>query len=82
MERTGKRIAVRPVHATRMARRLQVGGLLLAGALTLGGCIVVPAHPAYVAPAPVYVAPAPVYVAPAPAYVYGGYGWRRGYGHW
>jgi hypothetical protein len=63
-----------------MARHLQVGWLLLAGALTLGGCIVVPAHPAYVAPAPVYVAP--VYVAPAPAYLYHGYGWRRGYGRW
>jgi hypothetical protein len=80
MKRTGKRIADRPVHESRMARRLQVGGLLLAGALTLGGCIVVPAHPAYVAPARVYVAP--VYVAPAPAYVYHGYGWRRGYGRW
>jgi hypothetical protein len=80
MKRTDKQIAVGPVHASRMARRLQVGWLLLVGVLTLSGCVVVPAHPAYVAPAPVYVAPAPVYVAPA--YVYHGYGWRRGYGRW
>jgi hypothetical protein len=67
-----------------MARRLRAGWLFLAGALALGGCVVVPARPAYVAPAPVYVTPAPVYVVPAPAYVYGGYGgygWHR-YRRW
>ena len=57
----------------------------LAGALALGGCYVVPAQSAYIAPGPVYVAPAPVYVAPAPVYVWGGYrygyGWRR-HGRW
>ena len=83
MERTDQRNIDGSVSLfARMARRLQAGWLLLAGVLALGGCVIVPAHPAYVAPAPVYVAPAPVYVAPAPAYVYRGYGWRRGYGHW
>jgi len=63
---------------------LGILGAVLAGGLS--GCVVVPALPAYVAPAPVYVAPAPVYVAPAPVYVapapvyvWGGRGWRR---HW
>jgi PXPV repeat (3 copies) len=73
MERTGQQIADRPIRAAHKARRLQAGWLFLAGALALGGCVVVPARPAYVAPAPVYVAPAPVYVTPAPAYYYGGY---------
>jgi len=79
MERTGKQRTDSLVHAPRKARRLQAGWLFLAGALALGGCVVVPAHPAYVAPAPVYVTPAPVYVAPAPVY-YGGY-YYGGYGH-
>jgi hypothetical protein len=71
MERTGQRIVDRSIpHASRTARRLQAGWLLLAGALALGGCYVVPARRAYLAPGPVYLAPAPVYV-------YGGYGWRR-----
>jgi hypothetical protein len=59
------------------AGRLRAGLFLLGGMLALAGCYVVPAQPAYVAPAPVVVAPAPVYVAPAPVYVWGGYGWRR-----
>jgi len=53
-----------------------LGAVLVSG---LSGCVVVPAQPAYVAPAPVYVAPAPVYVAPAPVVVWGGWGWHR---HW
>jgi pheromone shutdown protein TraB len=79
MERTGPRNIGRTVsRVARVARRLQAGWLLLAGTLALGGCVVVPAHPVYVAPA--YVAPAPVYVVPAPTYGYRGYGWHRG--HW
>jgi hypothetical protein len=78
MERTGRRIADTSIHAPRTARRLRAGLLLLGGALALGGCYVVPAQPAYVAPGPVYVAPAPVYVVPGPVYGWGGYGWRRG----
>jgi hypothetical protein len=81
MERTGKRIAWTSIHALRRARRLRAGWLLLSGAFALGGCYVVPAQPAYVAPGPVVVAPAPVYVAPAPVYMWGGYGWRR-HGRW
>jgi hypothetical protein len=85
MERTGRRIAEGSIRAARTARRLHAGWLLLGGALALGGCYVVPAQSAYIAPGPVYVAPAPVYVAPAPVYVWGGYryryGWRR-HGHW
>jgi hypothetical protein len=73
MERTSQQIADRPIRAAHRARRLRAGWLFLAGALALGGCVVVPARPAYVAPAPVYVAPAPVYVTPAPVYYYGGY---------
>ena len=81
MERTGKPNSL--IQAPRKARRLQAGWLLLAGVLALGGCVVVPARPAYVAPAPVYVTPAPVYVAPAPVYYYGRgyYGWHR-HGGW
>ena len=81
MERTGQRIAESSIHAQGMARRLRAGLLLVAGALALGGCYVVPAQQAYIAPAPVVLAPAPVYVAPAPVYYYGGYGWRR-HGRW
>ena len=83
MERTGKRTAETSIHALRRARGLGAGLLLLGGTLALGGCYVVPAYPAYVAPGPVVVAPAPVYVAPAPVYVWGGYGygWRR-HGRW
>lgn len=78
MERTREQIADRPILAPHKARRLQAGLLLLAGVLALGGCVVVPAQPAYVAPAPVYVAPAPVYVAPGPVYYGRGYyGWHR-----
>jgi hypothetical protein len=46
-------------------------------ALALGGCVVAPSNGyGY------YAAPGPVVVAPAP--VYGGWGWRGGwgYGHW
>jgi PXPV repeat-containing protein len=81
MERTGQRIAETSIHAPRKARRLRAGLLLLGGVLTLGGCFVVPARPAYVAPWPVYVAPAPVYVAPAPVFIWGGHGGRR-HGRW
>jgi PXPV repeat-containing protein len=93
MERTGRNVADGSTDATPPRRRIAAGLLLASAALTLGGCIVVPARhayapaPAYVAPAPVYVAPAPVYVTPVPVYVapapryYGGYGWRR-YGRW
>ncbi len=81
MERTGRRIRQGSLASSRWARRLRAGLLMLASALTVGGCYVVPARTAYVAPAPVYVAPAPVFVAPAPVYRWGrgyGYGWRRG----
>jgi hypothetical protein len=81
MERTGNRMMESLRHAPRAAWRLGAGLFLLSGALALGGCYVVPAQTAYVAPAPVYVAPAPVYVAPAPTYIWGGYGWRR-HGRW
>ncbi len=83
MERTGSSIPKTSVRPPRRALGLGLGaGLLaLAGTLALGGCYVVPAHTAYVAPAPVYVTPAPVYVVPAPRYYYGGYGWR-GYRRW
>ena len=81
MERTGQQIADRPIRVAHKARRLQAGWLFLAGALALGGCVVVPARPVYVAPAPVYVRPAPVYVVPAPVYYGSGYG-HRGRGHW
>ena len=84
MKRTGPSLTKPTVHPPRQAAAgLGAGLLVLAGALAVGGCYVVPAHTAYVAPRPVYVAPAPVYVAPAPVYVvpapgyYGGYGWRR-----
>jgi hypothetical protein len=79
MERTGQQIADRPIRAMHKTRRLRAGWLFLAGALALGGCVVVPARPAYVAPAPVYVAPAPVYVTPAPVYYYGGGYYGGGY---
>lgn len=78
MERTGKPMAETSIHPPRRARRLRTGLLLLGGVLALGGCYVVPAQQAYVAPGPVYVAPAPVYVVPGPVYGWGGYGWRRG----
>jgi PXPV repeat-containing protein len=79
MERTGKRVRAGSPETSGRSHRLHAWLFLLAGALALGGCYVVPAHTAYVAPAPVYVAPAPVYVAPAPVYRWGwGYGWRRG----
>ena len=79
MERTGKRIREGSIETSGRTRRLHAGLFLLAGALALGGCYVVPAHTAYMAPAPVIVAPAPVVVAPAPVYGWGwGYGWRRG----
>jgi hypothetical protein len=78
MERTGKRTTESLIQTPRKARRLQAGWLFLAGALALGGCVVVPARPAYVRPAPVYVAPAPVYVVPAPAY----YGWGGPHHHY
>ena len=81
MERRGKRIREGPIAASGGMRYLHAALFLLAGALALGGCYVVPAQTAYVAPAPVIVAPAPVVVAPAPVYRWGygyGYGWRRG----
>ena len=82
MERTGERNIDRSVpRVARLARRLQAGCLLLGGVLALGGCVIVPAHHAYVAPARVYLAPAPVIVAPAPVY----YGWGGPYyrhGRW
>jgi hypothetical protein len=79
MERTGKPIAEASYAVSGWQRHLHAALFLAAGALALGGCYVVPAQTAYVAPAPVIVAPAPVVVAPAPVYRYGyGYGWRRG----
>lgn len=81
MERTGKRTTESLIQASRKARRLQAGSLFLAGALALGGCVVVPARPAYVRPAPVYVTPAPVYVAPPPVY-WGGFHYRHEHGRW
>ena len=81
MERRSQQIADRPIRAAHRARRIQAGRLFLVGALALGGCVVVPAQPVYVAPAPVYVRPAPVYVVPAPVYHGNGYG-HRGRGHW
>ena len=81
MERRSQQIADRPIRAAHRARRIQAGRLFLAGALALGGCVVVPAHPVYVAPAPVYyVRPAPVYVVPGPVYYGNGYGHRHGHG--
>src|SRR5262245_25142810 len=56
MERTGTRIARRPLDTPVGTRRLRAGCFLLAGALAFGGCYVVPAQTAYVPPAPVYVA--------------------------
>ncbi|WIG55665.1 MAG: hypothetical protein OJF61_001452 [Rhodanobacteraceae bacterium] len=50
---------------------LCAAALAVAGCLSLGGCVVAPARPAYVA-----VAPAPVWVS---GYWYGGV-WIRG--HW
>jgi hypothetical protein len=81
MERTGKRTREGSIAASGEMRHLHAGLFLLGGALALGGCYVVPAQTAYLAPAPVLVAPAPVVVAPAPVYRWGygyGYGWRRG----
>jgi hypothetical protein len=86
MDGTGDRVAGPAVTVSRAARGLGAGLVLLGSALAFGGCYVVPAQtayvapaPAYVAPAPVYVAPGPVYVAPAPVYRWWGWGWR-GYG--
>jgi hypothetical protein len=81
MERTGQRIRKGSVAASGVTRHLHAALFLLA--LALGGCYVVPAQTAYVAPAPVVVTPAPVIVAPVPVYRGGygygyGYGWRRG----
>jgi hypothetical protein len=76
MARTGQEIAAISMHGSRRAH-LRAGLSLVAGALALGGCYVVPARTAYVAPAPVVVAPAPVVVAPAPVYYCCGYGWHR-----
>jgi hypothetical protein len=83
MERRGKRIREGPIAASGGMRYLHAALFLLAGALALDGCYVVPAQTVYVAQAPVIVAPAPVVVAPAPVYRWGygygyGYGWRRG----
>jgi hypothetical protein len=81
MERTGQRIRDGSISTSGGMRHLHAALFLLAAALALGGCYVVPAQTAYVAPAPVVVAPAPVIVAPAPVYRWGygyGYGWRRG----
>ena len=83
MEGRGKRIREGSIGASGGMRYLHAALFLLAGALALDGCYVVPAQTAYVAPAPVIVAPAPVVVAPAPVYRWGygygyGYGWRRG----
>jgi len=81
MERTGKRIQEGSIAASGGMRHLHAALFLVVGALALGGCYVVPAQTAYVAPPPVVVAPAPVIVAPAPVYRWGygyGYGWRRG----
>jgi hypothetical protein len=83
MERRGKRIREGSIAASGRMRYLHAAFFLLAGALALGGCYVVPAQTAYLAPAPVVVAPAPVVVAPVPVYRWGygygyGYGWRRG----
>lgn len=77
MEETGIWTRGGSTYPRRTARGLRPALLFLGGALLLGGCYVVPAQTAYVAPAPVYVAPAPVYVVPAPVYRWGGYGWRR-----
>jgi hypothetical protein len=90
MDQTGDRVTGRAMPASLVARGLGAGLLLLGGALAVGGCYVVPAQTAYVAPAPAYVAPAPVYVAPAPVHVrpyrpWGWWGWRghawHGHGH-
>jgi hypothetical protein len=83
MNRTWKRIQESSIAASGGMRHLHAALFLVAGALALGGCYVVPAQTAYVAPPPVVVAPAPVMVAPAPVYRWGygygyGYGWRRG----
>jgi hypothetical protein len=81
MERTGRQNRQPSIHAPLSQRRRRDAGLLLVGAVALGGCYVVPGPAAYVAPGPVYVAPAPVYVHPAPAYGYYRYGWGR-HGRW
>jgi hypothetical protein len=54
MERTGKRIRGGAPEPSARTRCLHVGLLLLARAVALAGCYVVPAQTAYVAPAPVY----------------------------
>ncbi|HTH95703.1 MAG TPA: hypothetical protein VL550_10765 [Rhodocyclaceae bacterium] len=58
----------------------------VAGALSLGGCAVYPAYPAYgpgYAPAPAVYAPAPVVVTPYPSYGWAWGGWGHGYHrHW
>ena len=82
MEQPGKRIREGSMAASGGMRHLRAALFLVAGVLALGGCYVVPAQTAYVAPAPVVVAPAPVVVAPVPVYRWGygygyGYGWRR-----
>ncbi len=57
-------------------------------AAALGGCIVAPPRPVYVAPPPVYAAPpgvayvAPTYAIPGPGYVWSyhasyGWGWHH-----
>jgi hypothetical protein len=85
MERTGERTTRIALPASRAARGLGAGLLLLGGVLALAGCYVVPAQPAYVAPGPIIVAPAPVYRWHGHGW-HGhrhGHGWygHRGHGH-
>jgi hypothetical protein len=85
MERTGDRITRSAVSASRTARGLRAGLLLLVGALALVGCYVVPAQPAYIAPGPIIVTPAPVYRWHSHGW-YGhrwhGHGWHGHGRHW
>ncbi len=71
--------------ASRAARGLGAGLLLLGGALAVSGCYVVPAQTGYVAPGPAYVAPAPVHVRPYRWWGWHGHAWHghgwRGHGH-
>jgi hypothetical protein len=66
----------------RVGRILTVATFVIAAAIGIGGCVLVPAEPVVVAPAPpVIVAPRrPVVVVPAPHHGHYRHGPR--YGHW
>lgn len=55
--------------------------LLIAGALSLSACAIVPPQAAYVGPRYEYVRPAPTYYYGPPPGYYGGGGWHH-HRHW